>query len=90
MSNILCILWTLLGTYEHKITQIQDRMEFWGRVLQEKLKYYDKKGVRRHFHLATSKDIILLTKNITFVGPSSLIEISESMEDSQKCIETKK
>ena len=65
MSNILCILWTLLGKYEHKITQIQDRMEFWGRVLQEKLKYYDKKGVRRHFHLATSKDIILLPKKQT-------------------------
>ena len=67
-------------------------MEFWGRVLQEKLKYYDKKGVRRHFHLATSKDIILLPKKQTNKQKKklSLIEISESMEDSQKCMETKK
>lgn len=42
-----------------------------------------KKGVRKHFHLGAS-NIILLTTKITFVGSSSIIEISGSMEDSQE------
>lgn len=88
MSNILCILWTLLGKYEHKITSGQSGILRQSSSREIKI-LWQKGGVRRHFHLATSKDIILLTKNITFVEPS-LIDISESMEDSQKYMETKK
>lgn len=82
MSNILFSMFPVRGIWT-QITQIQDRMDFWGRVLQEKLKYYDKRGVRSHFHLGAS-NIILLTTKITFVGSSSIIEISGSMEDSQE------
>lgn len=81
-----------LGGYEHKITQIQHRMDFWERVLHKKLKYYDEreKEFRRHFHLGTS-NIIFLKKKMTFIGPSRTGEASGgwAMEDGQKRMDTK-